>query len=276
MNKKILIQDPETQTRINYSLNHETWPLENYLMIVYDSGKFNDDVKIFAASNRFYLADHDFTSENAVTFIRHETVIINIANSTVSDFDDIPNLDQKSIGTCCKNNSKSLKDIDFRFNHEFFDNIEEIECKTLSKEVFMEKFVLTKTPVKLKRCFHEKNVQIEEILPEGVDGGTTWTNTFGNEKFSSKDIKNIILNNTTTDPPPMIKARLKSNQPSILDTLTLFPEMDTNYQGMYENRVKNDRNFFEIPALLLADEEIQQKTERENSKYIRYFKFSLL
>ena len=233
MNKKILIQDPATQKRINYSLNHETWPLENYLMIVYDSGKFNDELKIFAASNRFYLADHDFTSENAVTFIRHETVIMNIANSTISDFDDIPNLDQKSIGTCCKNYSKPLKDIDFRFNHEFFDNIEEIECKTLSKEVFMEKFVLTKTPVKLKRCFHEKNVQIEEILPEGGDGGTTWTNTFGNEKFSSKDIKNIILNNTTTDPPPMIKARLKSNQPSILDTLNLFPKMDTNFQGMH-------------------------------------------
>ena len=95
MKNKILIRDPEIQKKINSSLiNQETWPLENYLMIVYvnnsDAGKILNDnfTKIFA-SNRFYLADHDLTSENAVTFIRHENVITNIANSTLSDFDKI-------------------------------------------------------------------------------------------------------------------------------------------------------------------------------------------
>ena len=89
MNKEnILIQNPEIQKKINSSLNHEIWPLENFLMIVSDkSGKFHDDLKIFA-SNRFYLADHDLNSENAVTFIRHENV--NFANSIISDFDETP------------------------------------------------------------------------------------------------------------------------------------------------------------------------------------------
>ena len=93
MKNKILIRDPEIQKKINSSLNQETWPLENYLMIVYvnsSAGKFlNDDFTKIIASNRFYLADHDLTSENAVTFIRHENVITNIANSTLSDFDKI-------------------------------------------------------------------------------------------------------------------------------------------------------------------------------------------
>ena len=41
---------------------------------------------------------------------------------------------------------------------------------------------------------------------------------------------------------------------------------------MYKNRVENDRNCFEIPALFyLANEEIQHKTERESSKYIFNF-----
>ena len=45
---------------------------------------------------------------------------------------------------------------------------------------------------------------------------------------------------------------------------------------MYKNKVENNRNFFEIPALFyLVNEEIQQKTEWENSKYIYtcYFEF---
>ena len=135
-----------------------------------------------------------------------------------------------------------MKDIDFRFNQEFFENVEEIECKTLSKEVFMEKFVLTKTPVKLKRCFHEKNVQIDEILPESE--GTSWSNTFGNEKISSKDIKNIILNNNSST-PMITKSRLSSNQPSILDTLYLFPEMD-KYSKDFVNTNITEFNFYSM------------------------------
>ena len=36
---------------------------------------------------------------------------------------------------------------------------------------------------------------------------------------------------------------------------------------MYKNRVEKN-SFFEKPIFYLASEEIQQKTERENSKYI--------
>ena len=40
-------------------------------------------------------------------------------------------------------------------------------------------------------------------------------------------------------------------------------------RSMYKKWVKNDRIVFEISALLsCVNEEIQQKTERENSKYI--------
>ena len=243
MNKEnILIQNPGIQKKINSSLNHEIWPLENFLMIVVNdkSGKFlNDDLKIFA-SNRFYLADHDLNSENAVTFIRHENV--NFANSIISDFDETPtstkNIDQKSIATCCKKHSKPLKDIDFRFNQDFLENVEEIECKTLSNKVFMEKFVLTKTPVKLKRCFHERSIQFAEIFPaeEGNAGNKTlWT-----------DIKHNILNNNDTHQIPMIKARLSSNQSSILDTLYLFPEMDKYTKYFVNHNNSTEFNFYSM------------------------------
>ena len=242
MNKEnILIQNPGIQKKINSSLNHEIWPLENFHMIVNDkSGKFlNDDLKIFA-SNRFYLADHDLNSENAVTFIRHENV--NFTNSIISDFDETPtstkNIDQKSIGTCCKKHSKPLKDIDFRFNQDFLENVEEVECKTLSNKVFMEKFVLTKTPVKLKRCFHERSIQLAEIFPaeEGNAGDKAlWT-----------DIKHNILSNNGTHQIPMIKAHLSSNQSSILDTLYLFPEMDKYTKYFVNHNNSTEFNFYSM------------------------------
>ena len=243
MNKEnILIQNPGIQKKINSSLNHEIWPLENFLMIVVNdkSGKFlDDDLKIFAF-NRFYLADHDLNSENAVTFIRHENV--NFANSIISDFDETPtstkNIDQKSIGTCCKKHSKPLKDIDFRFNQDFLENVEEVECKTLSNKVFMEKFVLTKTPVKLKRCFYERSIQLAEIFPaeEGNAGDKTlWT-----------DIKHNILNNNGTYQISMIKARLSSNQSSILDTLYLFPEMDKYTKDFVNHNNSTEFNFYSM------------------------------
>ena len=45
-------------------------------------------------------------------------------------------------------------------------------------------------------------------------------------------------------------------------------------QGMYKNRVENGRIFLKFLLLYLANEEIQQKTEWENSKYICCFEFS--
>ena len=47
-------------------------------------------------------------------------------------------------------------------------------------------------------------------------------------------------------------------------------------QGMYKNRVKNDRIFLKFPYFYLANEEIQQKTEWENSKCTYYFDFPTL
>ena len=42
-----------------------------------------------------------------------------------------------------------------------------------------------------------------------------------------------------------------------------------SYQGMYKNRIKNDRNIFEIPTLYLANEEMQS-SKIQNKIYFEY------
>ena len=47
------------------------------------------------------------------------------------------------------------------------------------------------------------------------------------------------------------------------------------FQGMYKNRVENDRNFFEIPALLSCEQgNSAENRVWENSKYVCCFEFS--
>ena len=43
--------------------------------------------------------------------------------------------------------------------------------------------------------------------------------------------------------------------------LDMLPENEYENQGMYKNRVKNNKKMFEIPALFLENKEIQHKTE---------------
>ena len=43
---------------------------------------------------------------------------------------------------------------------------------------------------------------------------------------------------------------------------------------MYKNRVENNNFVWKFLLFYLANEEIQQKTERENSKYVCHFEFS--
>ena len=45
---------------------------------------------------------------------------------------------------------------------------------------------------------------------------------------------------------------------------------------MYKNRVKNDKKNLKFPLFYFANEEIQRKTEWENTKYTCYFDFPAL
>ena len=72
---------------------------------------------------------------------------------------------------------------------------------------------------------------------------------------------------------PILQSFIHIPSMSVLSMMFLWLGVDR--VCMYKNRVKNDRFFFKFPLFFLANEEIQQKIERENSKYIVlcYFEF---
>ena len=152
MHQRHLIQDQNIQKKFdeNYGLL-KNWPLEKYITIVSENGKsYGLEFMI--------LADHNFDVKDAQTFIRNE----NVNNLRAKLIDG----SHQTIQECSKDYNKPLKDVSLRFNEEFDNIIEEISCHNILRDNFIEKYVLTKTPVKLKNCFHKIDYESEE-LPNG-------------------------------------------------------------------------------------------------------------
>ena len=158
------------------------------------------------------FADHDFQAKDAVTFLRNENVDDILDNATIIDSTS-PRIFQK----CHGEYSKHLKDYQFHFNDEFDNNIKEIGCHSISRNDFIEKYVLTKTPLKLKSCFHKNEFETKEILPEGG----YWHNEYGKDLYS-KDIEEALQNNNNKNNNDKQFSKIKAhltNSTSILENL---------------------------------------------------------
>ena len=97
--------------------------------------------------------------------------------------------------------------------------------------IFIEKYVLTQTPVKLKNCFHKNNYELEEL----PNAGGLWINDLG-IKISLNDVKNLKKNQP-------LKAHF-TNSTSNLDNLHLYPKL--SYSDSMKPFSKSKYEFFPL------------------------------
>ena len=211
-----MIQDSKLQNIFSENLGSLTdWPLENYLAIIYERGKIY-------GHNEMIFADHDFQAKDAITFLRNENVDNILDTATIID-----STSPRTFQKCHGEYSRHLKDIQFHFNDEFDNNIIEIGCHSISRNDFIEKYVLTKTPLKLKSCFHKNEFETKEILPE--EG--YWHNEYGKDLYS-KDIEEALQNNYNKNNNDKQFSKIKAhltNSTSILDNLVYLYSKNYNY-----------------------------------------------
>jgi hypothetical protein len=192
------------------------WPFENTTVVSYDKSNPQNNMR---TSTVFLLAEHDFSQKDWIT-------LVNVNDPKLAKYVHDGHYGQYD--RCCKDYDKPLADTDLRFHESLDDNIKVVNCKELSGKDFEDKYVRTRTPVKIIGCFdslEEEQPQIDDLNFFGSSMIREAVGAFSEATvFSPDQIKTLIKNNALLNVEAPIKT-MKA-RPSLIPGNLLKDEFD--------------------------------------------------